>query len=117
MVSPPGGAGTHAGPVEPLEASPDALVERLRRRISALERQLEARITEVDGHKARLAHQERAARAAEEDAAVARAAAEALRAKASEYDALMRTLTMRGLRLPRHWYGLVRGRLSGSAGR
>lgn len=87
-----------------LRVSAEARVERLTRRAAALERQVEARITQVEDLQRRLAHEENQARAARHEAAVAMP-------KAIEYDALMNTVTMKALRLPRAWYGAARRRL------
>ena len=105
MLSPQGEAAAHDESFDPLEVPPDALVERLQRRIAALERQLEARIAQVADLQARLD-----GHAGHVDAAWAEE--EVLRSKAAEYDALMATLTMRILRRPRAWYGQARRRLS-----
>jgi hypothetical protein len=113
MLAPAGEAAAYGGSGEdPLEAAPGAVLARLRRRSAALERQLEARIVQVAALDAQLEEQQRLAREAAEDAVRAREEAKALRPKAAEYDALMNTLTMRALRLPRAWYGLVRARLA-----
>ncbi len=77
--------------------SSDAYVERLQRRNVALQRQLEARISQVGGLQARLDERERAGPAGA-------AEVELLRARAAEYEALMATMTMRALRRPRAWY-------------
>lgn len=108
MLSPQGEAAAHGESFDPLEVPPDALVERLQRRIAALERQLEARIAQVADLQARL--DGHAGHADHADAAWAEE--EVLRSKAAEYDALMATLTMRILRRPRAWYGRARRRLS-----
>ena len=100
------------GSTDRLEIPPDARVERLQRRAAALERQLEARIAQVDELRDRLAEQERLAAAAKDDAARARAEAEALRPEAAEYEALMQTFTMRALSRPRSWYASARSRLA-----
>ncbi len=96
-----------------LEVEPEALADRLRRRVDALERQLEARIAEVDDLRARLAHHDRLLAEPRPVDARSPYELEILRAKAAEYDALMATFTMRALRLPRTWYGAVRRRLAG----
>lgn len=112
MLSPQGEAAARREPSDPLEVPPDALVERLQRRIAALERQLEARIAQVTELQSRLLETEHQHRVAAEEPAQALAEADALRHKAAEYDALMATLTMRALRRPRAWYGQARRRLS-----
>ena len=86
----------------------DALVERLQRRIAALERQLEARIAQVADLQVQLAEQQRQAMRVSRDGAMSE---EELSRKAAEYDALMATLTMRALRRPRAWYAQARRRL------
>ena len=99
MLAPDGGSS------DPLEIPTDAQVERLQRRVAALERQLEARIAQVDELRNRLASPEQLV--AEE-----RAEADVLRRKAAEYDALMQTFTMRALSRPREWYAAARRRLA-----
>lgn len=86
-----------------LEVSAEARAERLARRVAALERQVEARIGQVDDLRRRLAHAERQAMPIGSELESSR--------KAAEYDALMATFTMRALRLPRSVYGDVRRRL------
>jgi len=88
-------------------------VERLGRRAAGLERQLEARITQVSTLQDRLAEQERVADRARRDATAARREAEAAR---FEYDALMHTVTMRAVRVPRAWYAAARRRLLARGG-
>ena len=95
------------GASDELQVSPEARLERLTRRIAALERQVEARIAQVEDLQRRLAHAENVARVSQE----ALAEAEAAKPKAAEYDALMNTVTMRALRLPRSWYAAARRRL------
>jgi predicted RNase H-like nuclease (RuvC/YqgF family) len=99
MVSPDGGS------PDALEIPLDAQVERLQRRVSALERQLEARIAQVEELRNRLA-------GPEELVAEEQADDEILRRKAAEYDALMQTFTMRALSRPRAWYAAARRRLA-----
>ena len=96
-----------------LEVSSEALAERLQRRVTALERQLEARIAQVDDLRARLAQQERLTAEARGDASRSRAEADVLRPKAAEYEALMRTFTMRALDRPRVLYAAARRRVTG----
>lgn len=93
-----------------LNVSTEARAERLARRVAALERQVEARVEQVEDLRRQLAHAERQA------TSNASELAEARRIKA-EYDALMATFTMRALRLPRAVYGEVRRRLRGATGR
>jgi hypothetical protein len=111
MLSPQGEAAANGGASDQLEVPSDALVARQQRRISALERQLEARIGQVEDLRARLAHQEGLAARATEDAAKAWREVEALRPRAEELESLMNTLTMRALRVPRAWYGDIRRRV------
>lgn len=92
----------------PLDVSVDALVERLRRRVAALERQLDARIGQAATLQAELAEVHRLL--AEARDGEARAWREVERRKA-EHEALMHTFTMRALRRPREWYGAARRRL------
>jgi len=87
-----------------LQIAEEARADRLARRVAALERQVEARIAQVEDYQRRLAHAENGWKAAEKAAGEA---AEVLW-KAKEYDALMGTLTMKALRLPRTWYGQAR---------
>jgi len=87
-----------------LQVTAEAREDRLARRVAALERQVEARIAQVEDYQRRLAHAENGWKAAEEAAG---GAAEVLW-KAKEYDALMGTLTMKALRLPRTWYAQAR---------
>jgi chromosome segregation ATPase len=87
----------------------DALVERLRRRVAALERQLGVRIEEVASLRAQLAEAHRLLGDSRE--AEARAWREVEQWK-TEHEALMNTLTMRALRRPREWYGAARRRLA-----
>ncbi|HEV2761261.1 MAG TPA: hypothetical protein VGV86_17000 [Acidimicrobiales bacterium] len=94
-----------------LQVTAEARHERLARRVAALERQVEARIAQVEDYQRRLAHAENAARAAEEALRTAERRAEEasqVLGKSSEYDALMGTITMKALRLPRSWYGRAR---------
>ena len=100
------------GPSDPLEIPADAQLERLQRRVAALERQLEARIAQVDDLRRQLDERAAPAGAAREDAARVRAEADVLRHKAEQYDALMRTFTMRALGGPRAWYASARRRLA-----
>ena len=100
------------GPSDSLEITPDAQLERLQRRVAALERQLDARIAQVDELRHRSEEQERSAVAARDDAARARAEADLLRHKAEEHDALMHTFTMRALSRPRALYASARRRLA-----
>ena len=105
-----------------LDPAHEDQLDRVRRRASALERQLEARIAQADALDD--PHADQAQRpaapageevaAARDEAARARHQADLLAAKAAEYDALMGTFTMRALRLPRAWYGAVRRRLAGA---
>ena len=97
-------------PSDRLDVPADAHVERLQRRIAALERQLEARIAQIADLQVHLAEQQRRAQRAEGDGPVPIGEVE-LRHKAAEYDALMATLTMRILRRPRAWYTQVRRRV------
>ncbi len=83
------------------------MVERLRRRSAALERQLDSRIGEVAALKERLAERDR-------QGDVVLGDIEVMRAKAAEYDALMATLTMRALRRPREWYSEALRRIPSS---
>ena len=106
MVSPDGGR------PDPLEIPPDAQVERLQRRVAALERQLEARIGQVDELRRRLEELDRLMARAGEDATGAQAEGDVLRRKAAEYDALMQTFTMRALSRPRELYASARRRLA-----
>jgi predicted RNase H-like nuclease (RuvC/YqgF family) len=99
MVSPDRGSS------DALEIPLEAQVERLQRRVSALERQLEARIAQVDELRDRLA-------SPQELVAEDRGDDEILRRKAAEYDALMQTFTMRALSRPREWYASARRRLA-----
>ena len=108
MLSPQGEAAATGGLSDPVEAPPDALVERLQRRTAALARQLQVRIEQVEDLQRRLAHQERLAAAASDDAANAWREVEALRPRADELETLMNTFTMRALRRPRIWYGEAR---------
>ena len=80
-----------------LRVTAEAREERLARRVAALERQVEARIAQVEDYQRRLAHAERRAEEASQ-----------VLAKATEYDVLMGTITMKALRLPRSWYGRAR---------
>jgi hypothetical protein len=89
----------------------EAREERLARRVAALERQVEARIEQVEDYQRRLAHVENALRATEE-AAGDQHLTEEVRRKAAEYDALMATFTMKALELPRSWYGRARRTVS-----
>jgi predicted RNase H-like nuclease (RuvC/YqgF family) len=100
----------NGGSSDRLDVPADARVERLQRRIAALERQLEARIAQIADLQEHLAEQQRRIRLAEGDGPVPVAEVE-LRHKAAEYDALMATLTMRILRRPRAWYTEARRRL------
>ena len=84
------------------------MVERLKRRTAALERQLQARIDQVEDLQRRLAHHEKLAADASEDAAKAWREVEVLRPRAAELDALLNTFTMRALSRPRAWYGDAR---------
>ena len=84
-----------------LDIAPEARIERLTRRVAALERQVEARIGQVDDLQRRLRHAENLDGASQQEMAAAKA-------KAAEYDALMATFTMRALRLPRAAYAVVR---------
>jgi len=87
-----------------LQVTAEAVQERLTRRIAALERQVEARIAQVEDYQRRLAHAENAAREAEHGIVGTRQ----VLWKAAEYDALMGTITMKALRLPRSWYAQAR---------
>lgn len=87
-----------------LQVTAEAREERLARRVAALERQVEARIAQVEDYQRRLAHVENALAVAEP---LARQVSEVLW-KAAEYDALMGTRTMKMLRLPRSWYSRAR---------
>jgi predicted RNase H-like nuclease (RuvC/YqgF family) len=100
----------NGGSSDRLDVPADARVERLQRRIAALERQLEARIAQIADLQEHLAEQQRRIRLAEGDGPVPVTEVE-LRHKAAEYDALMATLTMRILRRPRAWYTEARRRL------
>ncbi len=112
MLSPKGEDALDAGTPDRLEIPLDARVARLERRAAALERQLEARIAEVDALKDRLAEQDGlTAGVMDDDPVRAWQNAEIVRQKAAEYDALMSTLTMRMLRRPRAWYARARRRL------
>ena len=111
MLPPQTDAAANGGSSDRLDVPPDARVERLQRRVAALERQLEARIAQIADLQLHLAEQQRRAERAERDGPVPIAEAE-LRHKAAEYDALMATLTMRILRRPRAWYTQVRRRLA-----
>ena len=94
-----------------LRVTAEAREERLARRVAALERQVEARIAQVEDYQRRLAHAENAARTAEDALRRAESGAEEVSQmlqKAREYDALMGTITMKALRLPRSWYGRAR---------
>ena len=102
MLSPSG------GPTDRLEISPEAEVKRLRRRVAALERQLQARIAQVDDLRDRLTRQERRLAAADGEASRTPQDADP---RIAEYEALMNTLTMRALRRPRDWYAAARRRL------
>lgn len=93
----------------------DALVERLRRRGAALQRQLDAGVSEIVDLKARLGERVPASSPPRDEAAAAREL-DILRFKAAEYDALMQTLTMRALQRPRQWYALARTGLATRAG-
>jgi chromosome segregation ATPase len=108
MLSPQGEAAANGGLSDPVEAPPDAMIERLKRRTAALERQLQARIDQVEDLQRRLAHHEKVAAAATEEAANLRREVEALRPRAAELEALMNTVTMRALGRPRAWYGEAR---------
>ena len=119
MLSPHGEAAPHDGPErpsalgggvtdEPFDIPVDALVDRLRRRTAAVERQLDARIEEVGTLRARIADHDNVLAAAREGEARAWREVERLTA---EHEALMSTLTMRILRRPRDWYGAARRRL------
>lgn len=108
MLAPQGEA-PHGEPFEPLVPPLDALVDRLRRRNTALERQVGARIEQVDALRAELAEAHRQLAASREGEARAWREVERLRA---EHEALMNTLTMRILRRPRDWYGASRRRLA-----
>ena len=110
MLSPQGGT-AHGGVDEPLDVPPEALLERLRRRVAALERQVEARIEQASIIQAQLTEAHRLLEEAR--AGEARAWREVERLKA-EHEALMNTLTMRLLRRPREWYGAARRRLARS---
>lgn len=92
------------GASDDLQVTEAACQDRLERRIAALERQLEARIAQIDEYQRRLAQAEGVARAAE------RAMGDVPQVvwKAAEYDALMNTATMKALRLPRSWYARAR---------
>lgn len=116
MLSPQGEAAASGDPSDDVGVFPDAMIERLQRRVAAMERQLEVRIDQVGDLQARLAHQERLAAEARDDAARAWREVEALRPRAAELDALMNTMTMRALRRPRAWYGDVRRRLTPGGG-
>ena len=94
MLSPGGGS------TDRLEIPPDARLERLQRRVAALERQLDARIAQVEELRHRLDDQERLM-----------GQVDVLQSKAGQYDALMRTFTMRALSRPRAWYAAARRRL------
>jgi hypothetical protein len=96
-----------------LHLTAESREDRLARRVAALERQVEARIAQVEDYQRRLAHAENAWAAAER---AAEDAAE-VRWKAEEYDALMGTLTMKALRVPRAWYGRARRMASRVRGR
>ena len=87
-----------------LQVTAEAVQERLTRRIAALERQVEARIAQVEDYQRRLAHAENAVREAEHGIVDTRQ----VQWKAAEYDALMGTITMKALRLPRSWYAQAR---------
>ena len=94
-----------------LRVPAEARQERLARRVAALERQIEARIAQVEDYQRRLAHAENAARTAEDALRRAEGGAEEVSQmleQAKEYDALMGTITMKALRLPRSWYGRAR---------
>ena len=106
MLSPDAGLSDH------LEIPPDAYVERLQRRITALERQLDARIAQVEELKVRLGEHDGLAPADTDEPVRAWEEAEILRHKAAEYDALMNTFTMRALSRPRAWYASARRRLA-----
>jgi hypothetical protein len=110
MVPPETDAEAHGGPSDRLDVPTDALIGRLQRRITALERQLDARIAQIADLQAHLAEQQRRAMRVEGDSAAPLTDLE-LRHKAAEYDALMATLTMRALRLPRAVYAQARRRL------
>ena len=99
MLSPTGGS------TDRLEIPADAQLERLQRRVAAMQRQLDARIAQVDELRSRLADNDRLVAEATREA-------EILRSKAAQYDALMQTLTMRVLRRPRDWYITARRRLA-----
>ena len=109
MLSPQGEAATEGGQPDRLDVPVEALVERLRRRVAALERQLDTRIEEVAELRQQLddAH----ALLGESRQGEARAWREVER-RAAEHDALMNTFTMRALRRPREWYGAARRRLA-----
>ena len=113
MVAPNNEGGSQGATFEPLEITDEARTERLQRRAGGLERQLEARIAEVARLRERLAHHEAMVQATTSSDPGAQQELHVLRHKAAEYDALMRTLTMRGLRLPRTWYAAARRRLPG----
>ncbi len=108
MLSPQGEAATDGGQSQPLDVPVEALVERLRRRVAALERQLDARIENVTALRQQLDEAHELLGASREGEA--RAWREVER-RAAEHDALMNTLTMRILRRPREWYGAARRRL------
>ena len=84
-----------------LQVPAEARAERLARRVAALERQVEARIEQIEDLKRLLLHAENLVAAARQETAAAKL-------KGAEYDALMRTFTMRALRLPRGAYGMAR---------
>lgn len=113
MVAPNQERGSQGPTFEPLEIADEARTARLQRRAAGLERQLEARIAEIARLRERLAHHEAIERATTSRDSGAQQEHDVLRQKAAEYDALMRTLTMRGLRLPRTWYAAARRRLPG----
>ena len=103
------GAGPDEGP-DQLEVSAEARADRLARRVAALERQLEARIEQVEHLRRQLAHGE--AHSAFDDRRSNATSFSELERKAAEYDALMRTFTMRALSRPRGWYAALRRRVS-----
>lgn len=113
MVVPHGETAGNAGSSDQLEVPPDALVERLQRRVAALERQLDARIARIDQLQARVEDQDRALLQIpqlEHEMA-------ALRLRVEEYDRLLQTFTMRTLQRPREWYAAARRwRAAGGSG-
>jgi hypothetical protein len=101
------GAGGEVHAADQFEVTEAARADRLARRVKALERQLEARIEQVEDLQHQLAHRE-ALHAALVESHSDTAGFSEVERKAAEYDALMRTFTMRVLRRPREWYSAVR---------